>query len=156
MSNAAANKTKEILASLDEERATLRAFVVLLEDEQRTLLGHNTDELMAQAETKIQLANKVSALAKARLQNLPAATPDMATWLKQHAPQGLPAWNEIRQLAAKLQELNQLNGELIQIKQRYNQQAINALFGAVQSTAGLYGADGQTNTPSASRPLGSV
>jgi flagella synthesis protein FlgN len=55
-----------------------------------------------------------------------------------------------------VQRLNQTNGELIQIKLRYNQQALGVLYGAVQSAAGLYGADGQPNLPSGSRTLGSV
>ncbi|MBI5889480.1 MAG: flagellar protein FlgN [Nitrosomonadales bacterium] len=146
----------DFLSNLNDECATLKAFVVLLEDEQRTLLGQHTEELLSLADAKIQLANKVATLSAARRRFLPEGTRDMAEWLKKNAPQGLPTWHEARQLAAQVQRLNQTNGELIQIKLRYNQQALGVLYGAVQSTAGLYGADGQPNQPSASRTLGSV
>jgi len=151
-----ANTTTEFLSNLNDECATLRAFVVLLEDEQRTLLGQHSEELLPMAEAKIQLANKITSLSAARQRHVPAGTKDMAEWLKQNAPQALPKWQEARQLAAHVHRLNQTNGELIQIKLRYNQQALGVLFGAAQSAAGLYGADGQPNQISASRTLGSV
>jgi flagella synthesis protein FlgN len=146
----------EFQSNLNDECATLRAFVVLLEDEQRTLLGQHSEDLATMAEAKIQLANKITTLSTARQRHLPPGTKDMAEWLKKNAPQVLPSWHEARQLAAHVHRLNQTNGELIQIKLRYNQQALGVLFGASQSAAGLYGADGQPNQISASRTLGSV
>jgi flagellar biosynthesis protein FlgN len=149
-------KTTEFLSNLSDECASLRAFVVLLEDEQRTLLGQHTEELLRLAETKIQLANNIARLSETRMRYLPEGSRDVEAWLKRNVPQGLPLWQETRQLAAHVQRLNQTNGELIQIKLRYNQQALGVLYGAAQSTAGLYGANGQPNLPSASRTLGSV
>jgi flagella synthesis protein FlgN len=148
--------TTEFLSNLNDECTSLRAFVVLLEDEQRILLGQHTEELLPLAEAKIQLTNKIATLAEARQRYLPEGSRDMVEWLNRNAPQGLPTWHEARQLAAHVQRLNQTNGELIQIKLRYNQQALGVLYGAAQSTAGLYGADGQPNLPSGSRTLGSV
>ncbi len=157
MTNQQTNSTTtEFLSNLNDECATLRAFVVLLEDEQRILVGQHTEELLPLAEAKIQLAQKISSLSAARQAYLPEGTRDMADWLKKNAPQALPVWHEARQLAAHVQRLNLTNGELIQIKLRYNQQALGVLYGAAQSTAGLYGADGQPNLPSGSRTLGSV
>jgi flagella synthesis protein FlgN len=149
-------QTAELLSNLNDECTALRTFVVLLEDEQRVLLGQHTEELLPLADAKIQLTNKISALSAARQRFLPEGTDNMADWLKRNIPQGLPAWQEARQLAAHVQRLNQTNGELIQIKLRYNQQALGVLYGAAQSTAGLYGANGQPNLPSGSRTLGSV
>jgi flagella synthesis protein FlgN len=146
----------EFLSNLNDECATLRAFVVLLEDEQRILLGQHSEELLPLAEAKIQLANKVAAFSAARQRHVPEGTRDMEQWLSKNVPQALPIWLEARQLAAHVHRLNQTNGELIKIKLRYNQQALSVLYGAAQSTAGLYGADGQPNQPSASRTLGSV
>jgi len=146
----------EFLSNLNDECAALSAFVVLLEDEQRTLLGQHSEALLQLAEAKIQLTNKITTLSEARRRFLPEGTRDTVEWLKKNAPQGLPKWHEARQLAAHAHRLNQTNGELIQIKLRYNQQALGVLFGAAQSAAGLYGADGQTSLPSSSRTLGSV
>ncbi len=146
----------EFLSKLDDECATLRAFVVLLEDEQRSLLGQHIEELLQLSEAKIQLANKIAALTEARQKYQPENISDMADWLKRNIPQGLPVWQEARRLAAHVQRLNQTNGELIQTRLRYNQQALSVLYGAAQNAAGLYGANGQTSLPSASRTLGSV
>lgn len=146
----------EFLSNLNDECVALSAFVVLLEDEQRTLLGQHSEELLRLAEAKVQLADKIAAYAAARKAYLPEGTRDTVEWLKKNAPQGLPKWQETRQLAAHAHRLNQTNGELIQIKLRYNQQALGVLYGAAQSAAGLYGADGQTSLPTASRKLGSV
>lgn len=149
-------RAAEFLSNLNDECAALRAFVVLLEDEQRILLGQNTEDLLPLAEAKIQLADKIAALSGARRRILPEMTGDTVEWLKRNAPQALPVWQGARELAARAHQLNQTNGELIKIKLRYNQQALGALHGAAQNAAGLYGADGQPNFPSASRTLGSV
>jgi len=146
----------EFLSSLNDECASLRAFVVLLENEQRTLLGQHTEELLPLAEAKIQLANNIATLSETRRRYLPENPRDVEEWIKKHSPQALPVWQEARQLATHVYRLNQTNGELIQIKLRYNQQALGVLYSAAQSAAGLYGADGQPNQPSASRTLGSV
>lgn len=148
--------TTPLLSDLNDECAALRAFVVLLEDEQRTLLGQHIEELLPIAEAKMQLSNKIATLSEARRGKLPEGTRDTVEWLKRNEPQGLPVWHEIRQLASQAQRLNQTNGELINIKLRYNQQALGVLYSAAQSAAGLYGADGQPNLPSGSRTLGSV
>jgi flagellar biosynthesis protein FlgN len=124
------SKATELLSNLNDECATLRAFVVLLEDEQRTLLGQHTEELLPLAEAKIKLASQISTLVEVRQRFLPEGASDMVAWLEQNAPQGLPKWQETRQLAAHVQRLNQTNGELIQIKLRYNQQALGVLYGA--------------------------
>lgn len=150
------NPTTAFLSGLNDECAALRAFVVLLEDEQRTLLGQHSEELQPLAEAKTQLADKIAALAATRRGFLPQGTRDTVEWLRKNAPQGLPTWQEARRLAAQAHSLNKTNGELIQIKLRYNQQALAALAGAAQNAAGLYGADGQASLPSTTRTLGSV
>ncbi len=148
--------TTDILSKLNDECAKFRAFVVLLEDEQRTLLGQRPEDLIPLAEAKVQLADTLSALSRERQHLLSEQTRDMAEWLARHEPKGTSLWQEIRQLAMQAQRLNQTNGELIQIKLRYNQQALGVLYGAAQNASGLYGPDGQTNLPSSGRMLGSV
>lgn len=146
----------DLLSKLNDECAKFRAFVVLLEDEQKNLVGQHPESLLPLAEAKMQLADRLSTLARERQEIVGAQTRDMEEWLKLHEPKGLPLWQEIRQLALQAQRLNQTNGDLIQIKLRYNQQALGVLYGAAQSAAGLYGPDGQTNLPSGGRTLGSV
>jgi flagella synthesis protein FlgN len=143
------------LAKLNNERDVLHSFVVLLEQEQQVLLGTETEPLLALAESKTHSSDELIALSQQRRQLLPDPA-NTETWLSKNAPQGLVIWREILQLANRAQRLNQTNGELIQIKMRYNQQALGVLVGATQHAAGLYGPDGQPNFPSTGHPLGSV
>ncbi len=143
-----------MLAKLNGERDALRTFVVLLEQEQESLLSTDTDALLALAEQKTKQSDKIQALARERRESLPDSL-STEKWLQANSPEGLALWHAIRQLAEQAQRQNHLNGELIQLKMRYNQQALVALVGATQHAAGIYGADGQPSLPSSGRPLGS-
>jgi flagella synthesis protein FlgN len=143
-----------ILARLSDERDALRAFVVLLEREQEILLGTDTDALLPLAEQKTRASDDIHTRARERRQSLPDSV-STEKWLQANSPTGLALWHEVRQLAEQAQRQNHLNGELIQIKMRYNQQALVALVGATQHAAGIYGADGQPALPSSGRTLGS-
>lgn len=143
-----------LLATLNDERNSLRAFVSLLEQEQKLLLGADTDALLPLAETKTRESDRILALARLRIGALPDGF-NTENWLQQYASESLATWHEVQQLADHAQRLNHTNGELIQIKMRYNQQALVVLVGATQHAAGLYGPDGHANLPSAGRTLGS-
>lgn len=143
-----------MLARLSSERDALRAFVVLLEREQEALLGTDTDALLPLAEKKTKDSDNIHALARERRESLPDSL-STEKWLQANSPAGLALWHEVRQLAEQAQRQNRLNGELIQLKMRYNQQALVALVGATQHAAGIYGADGQPTLPTSGRTLGS-
>lgn len=143
-----------MLAKLSGERDALGAFVVLLEQEQESLLSTDTDALLALAEQKTKESDKIQALARSRRESLPDSL-STEKWLQANSPEGLALWHAIRQLAEQAQRQNHVNGELIQLKMRYNQQALVALVGATQHAAGIYGADGQPSLPSSGRTLGS-
>lgn len=144
-----------LAAQLDDELTALRAFVVLLESEQKFLANNDTERLLNIAETKSQAATQLATMATTRRKNLPADD-SMENWLTRNAPASLPTWQKIRQLAAKAQQINAINGELIQSGLRRNQQALTALNNASQHAAGLYGPDGQPNLAGSGRILGSV
>jgi flagella synthesis protein FlgN len=151
------NIPANLAVRLNDELNALRAFVVLLESEQQSLLNNETDRLLSIAETKSQTAGKLAEMATARRKNLLADSSDsMEEWLSRHAPASLPTWQNIRQLATQAQHINNINGELIQSGLRHNQQALSALQSASQNAAGLYGPDGQPNLASSGRILGSV
>jgi flagella synthesis protein FlgN len=61
----------------------------------------------------------------------------------------------LRALANQAQQLNTTNGELIQSRMRYNQQALGVLFSSSKNASNLYGPDGQANMGSSGRHLGS-
>jgi flagella synthesis protein FlgN len=151
----------DFTARLEMERNTLRAFVTLLETEQKTLLGAQSDQLLALADSKIQAVHELNDLAQARSNDLlafgaGAGTDGLETWLQANAANSLPVWRDIRQLALQAQQLNSTNGELIRIKLRHNQQALTALHNAANSAGSLYGPDGQPQLPASGRTLGSV
>ncbi len=145
----------ELNTRLTEERDALLAFVSLLEKEQQALLDRDSDWLIKIAELKNQAANQLTALNQSRRQLLNTNQVETSNWLQQFAPSGLVIWEEIQQLAKQADHLNQVNGEVIQLKLRSNHQALSALLSAAKSASGLYGRDGQPNLAISGRILGS-
>lgn len=149
--------SSQLTAQLNDEMAALRSFVALLEQEQQLLLSNDADQLLSLSSTKAQAAQRITQLTQQRrITWLPQPTDTMEAVLPKLAPTLLPTWQNIRKLAAQAQELNRINGELIQSALRRNQQALTALQTASQHAAGLYGPDGQPNLGGSGRMLGSV
>lgn len=147
--------------ALAAERAALLDFVTLLEHEQEILVENRVDRLLDLSEKKTTSAFSLNKLAEARRASLqkiipqPAGADAIHAWLKTHDPEGLSAWLEVTTLAKRAQQLNQSNGELIQMKLRHNQQSLAVLSNAVNK-ANLYGPDGQASfSPGSGRSLGS-
>ena len=154
------NHIDKLLGALTAERAALRKFIHLLEQEQGLLVENDTDRLLAAAEQKSAQAVSLNELAESRRsllrENIPAFTAEaIHAWLKANSAEGLAAWREIRALAEHAQQINHTNGELIQMKLRHNQKSLAVLSNAVNK-ANLYGPDGQPNlSPGSGRSLGS-
>ncbi len=151
------SQLQEFFTRLNAERNTMREFVALLEKEQQILLNQDAEKLLALAEAKTTFANKLSLIASTRRQFLSAqgVTADPAAWIAKHVPPAVPVWKELRDLAARADHLNHTNGEVIQLRLRSNQQALNALMVATRSTSNLYGKDGQHSIAIGGRSLGS-
>lgn len=151
----------ELLAALSNELCAVRTFVELLQQEQRLLTENQTDKLLILAEQKSFQAIGLNQVAEVRRRllrhNLPDPTSDaIQAWLTTHSTAGLALWQQIRSLAEQSQQINKVNGELIQMKLRHNQQSLAALSQAVHK-ADLYGPDGQHSFKAGSgRSLGSV
>jgi len=150
----------QLLAALSNELGAVRIFIELLQHEQNLLTENQTDRLLALAEQKSALAVNLNQLAEVRrtlLNNqLPESSNDaIQAWLTTHSQEGLARWQEIRSLAEQASQLNRINGELIQMKLRHNQQTLAALTQAARK-ADLYGPDGQRSfAPGSGRSLGS-
>ena len=141
---------------LNKELAELRKFVVLLTSEQEMLLSNDTESLFTLSEVKSQLASQLVEIASTRRKSLLTKNKDtMEIWVSKHAPQCKTLWKNIRELANQAQQLNTTNGELIQSRMRYNQQALGVLFNSSKSPSNLYGPNGQANLGSSGRHLGS-
>lgn len=150
----------KLLGALTAERSALQKFIRLLEQEQGLLTENNSDPLLELAEQKSTQAISLNELAESRRslmqKNIPALSVEaIHAWLKAHSTEGLAIWQEIRTLAKQAQQINNTNGELIQMKLRHNQQSLAVLSNAVNK-ANLYGPDGQTSfSPGSGRSLGS-
>lgn len=151
---------KELLAALSNERVAVRDFVELLQHEQSLLTENDIEPLLILAEQKSARALKLNELAEVCRRLLGKIIPSLDSaaiqaWLEVNSREGLAMWQEVRALAEQAKQLNNINGELIQMKLRHNQQVLAALSGAVNQ-ASLYGADGQSNFSSGTgRSLGS-
>lgn len=151
---------KELLAALSNERVAVREFIELLQHEQSLLTENDIEPLLMLAEQKSARAIKLNELAEVCRRLLVKINPSLDSaaiqaWLEVNSREGLAMWQEVRVLAEQAKQLNNINGELIQMKLRYNQQVLAALSGAVNQ-ASLYGADGQSNfSTGTGRSLGS-
>jgi flagella synthesis protein FlgN len=151
----------ELLAALTEERQAVRGFVALLQDEQALLTENSIEPLATLAESKSAHAFRLNTLAETRHRLLLGCIPQLTAaaivdWLQKNSPDGLRIWQEILTLSDQARQLNRINGELIQMKLRHNQQVLTALSRAVNQ-ADLYGSDGQANfSVGSGRSLGSV
>ena len=145
------------IQDLDKEVSALRKFIDILTSEQKALLDNAFEQLIPLSETKTQAAGELMEIINLRRNSLLTnGTDNMESWLAKHAPAGQALWNEIRKLAEQAQNINTINGELINSRLRHNQQALSVLHNASKNAAGLYGPDGQTNLSSSGRHLGSV
>ncbi len=138
-----------LLAKLTEEHAAVKSFVALLQQEQKMLTENSIDALSMLAEQKSAEAVKINQIAKVRHNLLQTVIPELTAahihdWFKLNSKEGLELWQGLRMLADQAHELNRINGELIQIKLRHNQQLLGALSKAVNQ-ANLYGPNGQTS-----------
>lgn len=150
----------QLLSALTAEHKALSGFVALLESEQKMLVENLTDQLLELSEKKSADALALNKLAETRRgllkNNLPQLGADtIRVWLRTHSPEGLAVWEKILVLAEQAQQVNQTNGELIQMKLRHNQQALTVLSNAVNK-AGVYSRNGQPDfSPGSGRSLGS-
>ncbi|MGC2164640.1 MAG: flagellar protein FlgN [Gallionella sp.] len=160
----------QLAASLSAEHLALQNFLSLLEKEQSLLVANLTQDVLELSSKKISDAIQLDQLAESRrnlmhtmivssgrnASSTPLTQEEIFAWLEKHCGNAIPVWRKIRILAERAQQLNLVNGELIRMKMRHNQQALAALSQAADK-ANLYGPDGQHNFSSGGgRSLGSV
>ncbi len=147
----------EFQQAVADEASLVKQFVELLEQEQEVLTKGKTDELPAIAESKEQLAAELNELS--RLRNgllvslgLPSDRSGMEAWTAANLLQKetVAAWNQTLSLAARAKELNYRNGQLIQLRMKYNSQALEILL-RKENNLDLYGPDGRSSALSERR-----
>ena len=155
---------RDLSQSVDAELSAFRDFVQVLHTEQEALIQGDIDRLIELARLKSEKVLLLSQFAERRNRYLaangrnPEQQGSMDKWLQQHggeSPHTAEAWEQLLEQAKIAQQINQVNGSLIEIKLRFNQQALTLLQTAANQT-GIYGPDGQTHASGLGRPLGKV
>lgn len=140
------------------ERDATQNFIDLLRREQRTLQQADVSELVALTNEKTHQVQQLAQLADARNRWLATLgyTGDRSgvERVLHDCPAATGVWKELLQLAGMAAHLNKINGDLIDQRLRYNQQALAVLQAATPENSGLYGSDGQPRSFSGGRQLG--
>ena len=145
--------------SINAECEATRNFIEILRREQLALRQADVSMLLPLAHEKAQQAQQLAQLSEARKRwlSMQGHAPDRSgveDELRNFAGAS-EAWQEFIQLAETARQLNEINGNLVGQRLRYNQQAIAALQEATHVT-GVYGCDGHTQPFSGGRQLGEV
>lgn len=149
-------------SALGAEIAALQQFLQVLHSEQAALNEGNIDKLQEISRLKSDQAVALSQLSAKHFPNL--RTPDavrdeVAEHIKQHDPDGrhglAKSWVMLLDLAKEAQHLNQLNGAMIAVQLKHNQQALTILQEAAKQNT-LYGPDGHAQALGSGRQLGKI
>lgn len=147
---------------MHREVALLTQFVAAIEAERACLTQGDPGALANLTEGKAALAVKLAAAEADRERVLAQSgfargRAGVEAWLGSPGRRGdaRHTWSRLLELAAKAQQENAINGQLIAAGLQQNQQALNALLGNAES-ADTYGANGQTSTVTGRRTLGSA
>lgn len=162
--NPATASPSDLVKNLEAELRAFQDFIQVLQTEQDALVQGNVDPLLELARIKSEKVVLLSQLAESRARFLSAQgysqeQGSLTKWLNQQRDRGNPhiaeLWQRLLTLAENAQQLNQINGSMIDTRLRNNQQALAILQVAANQIA-LYGPDGQTQALGLGRPIGKV
>ena len=144
--------------SLIEEHKAIRALTELLKLEQEHLISANVEGIAALTEEKAKAATQMAELANWRHNALAAAGFEpaeacMQAWLEcsPKAQSAKKSWQELIELAQVANELNRVNGTLINKQMVRNQNVLNILQHGNVQDSNVYGPNGQTASKSVGR-----
>lgn len=146
-----------------QDAKLLNDLVVLLTEEQKSLVDMDINVVERIIDEKSALIQKITEATKTRHQALGKAGYDanengMATWVRASENQQIhTGWTIFQKQLAQAKELNRVNGQMINLHFKRNQQALNTLQGkSPNAGAGIYGPNGQTSTLNHTRSMLSV
>lgn len=154
-----------LTAAISAETAALQRFIAVLEQEQQLLIGGDADAVLPLLEQKtelITLLGNAGQQREAALRTL-GVEPQKAAMEAWFAGVGVDAdlqarWQTLLGLAQQANQINSINGQLINTRLQHNQQALSILMNAAGTLGdnSTYGPDGHAKHDSGSRPLGSA
>lgn len=145
-------------ATLHDEHAAISSLIRLLEKEQDTLIAANIEGLPTLIAEKAAIVAKMAELANQRQLALTATgfsleQNGMDQWIAQTSDDvARTLWQELLSLAKSAEELNLINGKLINQHATYNQNALNVLQG-VPVGGNFYGPNGKSTVKPPTRKL---
>jgi flagella synthesis protein FlgN len=148
---------QRIVLLLEAESSQLRKFLDLLEREEAVLISGDTDNLSLITKEKneryrqLQHLHDDRSMLTARFGHGDAAMRAICAKL----PKALARWDEVLSLAARAQERNRVNGQLITKHMQHNQAALSVLTEAADHPQ-LYDAGGHSRPSGGGRMLGSA
>lgn len=151
-----------LLAAIAAETAALQRFIAVLEEEQKLLIGGNADAVLPLLEKKTALIAELGAAGQQREAALQALGVEirkdaMEAWVASTSTDFQAHWQTLLELAQTANRINSTNGQLINTRLQYNQQALSILMNAAGNIGeDTYGPDGHKTTGTGSRPLGSA
>lgn len=147
--------TTQLLELLTEEIACFCQFCLSLRQEREALASNDQNELVRIIHQKQILCDRLVAFEKTRNAHLGLGASTPKATLANIDPSLATAWDKLIVLAQEAQQLNQINGTIIETRVKHNQQAL-ALLKMGSSITSAYTADGQTRSMNTSRHLGSA
>jgi len=151
-----------LLSAIAAETAALQRFIAVLEEEQKLLISGNADAVLPLIEQKTALIAELGAAGQQREAALQALGVEirkeaMEAWIAGAAAELKAPWQALLELAQAANRLNSTNGQLINTRLQYNQQALSILVNASGSLSDdTYGPDGHKSAGASSRTLGSA
>lgn len=154
----------EFAETLEAETEALRQFLQILQSEQEALTQGNIDKLGEFARLKSEQGVRLSLLSSNhnRLLNqhgLGDTPENIRQLIQREDPDGkyslAQSWEKLLELAKQAQDMNRLNGTMIEMQLKRNQQALAILQEAAKQTS-LYGPDGHSQALGTGRRLGKI
>lgn len=140
---------------LTEELSSFGQFCLFLREEREALACNDSTALTRITVQKQEVCDKLINLEKARQAHLGIGANNPAEALKAIEPSLHLQWLRLIELAREAQNLNQVNGVIIETRLKHNQQALALLKSGAEITA-TYTAEGQSSNLGGSRLLGSA
>jgi flagella synthesis protein FlgN len=151
-----------LTSAIAAETAALQRFIAVLEEEQKLLINGDADAVLPLLEKKTGFIAELGAAGQQR----EAALQELGIEARKEAIEawfaGAPAdfqvqWQKLLELAQTANRLNSTNGQLINTRLQYNQQALAVLMNAAGNLGDdTYGPDGHKTAGAGSRTLGSA
>ncbi len=140
----------ELLATVNDEHATVEAFASLLAYEEKALTTPEPLEMLPGiVEKKTELLDKLANLERTRDAQLgelgfPAGKKGMDQAAERDARLA-SHWQLLQQSAERARQANAINGMLVRIRMDYNERAL-AVLRTAPAQVGFYGPDGRVAT----------